>query len=77
MYPEPGVDPNRAAVETVSLRRLVDFDGARQTVFDGFTFRHAARTFMENKEPLLRSDWTLCREAAVLFRNSEDCALLN
>lgn len=77
VYPEPGVDPNRAAVETVSLRRLVDFDGARQTVFDGFTFRHAARTFMENKEPLLRSDWTLCREAAVLFRNSEDCALLN
>ena len=41
----------------------------------GFTFRHATRTFMENREPILRSDWTVYRGGAVLFNGAEDCAV--
>ena len=41
----------------------------------GFTFRQTLRTFMETKEPLLRSDWTIYRGGAVFFDGSEDCAL--
>ena len=41
----------------------------------GLTFRHAARTFMDTKEPLLRSDWTIYRGGAVFFNGAEDCAL--
>ena len=37
--------------------------------------RHAARTFMENKEPLLRSDWTTYRGGAIFFNGTEDCPL--
>ena len=44
---------------------------------EGFVFRHAARSFMENKEQLLRSDWTTYRGGAVLFNGAEDCALEN
>jgi hypothetical protein len=39
----------------------------------GFIFRHAARTFMDTKEPLLRSDWTIYRGGAVFFNGAEDC----
>ena len=43
--------------------------------FKGLTFRHAARTFMENKEPLVRSDWTIYRGGAIFFNGAEDCSL--
>lgn len=74
------IDPNKAVVEVVRLRHLVELRGsADQPVkflsFKGFTFRHAARTFMDNKEPLLRSDWTTYRGGAVLFNGTEDCSL--
>jgi hypothetical protein len=32
---------------------------------------------MDNKEPLLRSDWTTYRGGAVLFNGAEDCAITN
>lgn len=41
----------------------------------GLTFRHAERTVMDNREPLMRSDWTIYRGGAVFFNGAEDCAL--
>ena len=32
---------------------------------------------MENKEPLLRSDWTICRKGAVTFGGAEDCKMVD
>lgn len=32
---------------------------------------------MQNREPLLRSDWTIHRSGAVFFEGTEDCQLLN
>ena len=80
LYPPAGVDPAKATVEAVRLRHLVEFRGSREApvrhiVVRGFTLTHAARTFMENKEPLLRSDWTTYRGGAVFFDGAEDCAL--
>jgi hypothetical protein len=49
----------------------------RFVTFDGFVLRHTARTFMENKEPLLRSDWTIHRSGVILLEGTEDCRLLN
>ncbi|HEY3854264.1 MAG TPA: right-handed parallel beta-helix repeat-containing protein [Verrucomicrobiae bacterium] len=79
-YPRAGIDLKSATVEAVRLRRLVEFRGdesqpARFITLRGFTFRHAARTFMETKEPLLRSDWTIYRGGAVLFDGAENCAV--
>jgi hypothetical protein len=62
-------------VEVVRLRHLVEFNGAKNVTLRGFIFRHSARTFMDTKEPLLRSDWTVYRGGAVLFNRSEDCAV--
>ena len=71
-YPPPGVDLATATIEAVRLRHLVEFRGTEQAPvrfvsFKGLTFRHAARTFMENKEPLVRSDWTTYRGGAHLL----------
>ena len=81
LYYMPGnEDLGKAVIEIVQLDGLVAFCGTRDAVvrgirMDGFVFRHVGRTFMENKESLLRSDWTVCRKGAVTFENAEDCTL--
>jgi hypothetical protein len=66
---------NKATIEVVRLRHLVEFNGAKNVTLRGFVFQHAARTFMDVKEPLLRSDWTIYRGGAVLFNRAEDCTV--
>jgi hypothetical protein len=77
-YPPPDVDLGQATVEVVRLRHLIEFQGSRENPvrsvsLQGFIFRHAARAFMDVKEPLLRSDWTIYRGGAVLLTGAEDC----
>lgn len=79
-YPPAGTDLAKATVEIVRLRHLIELQGTQaQPVkwlqFRGLTFRHTARTFMETKEPLLRSDWTIYRGGAVLLTGTEDCEI--
>jgi hypothetical protein len=81
-YPLQGVDVAKAVVEGVRLRHLVEFRGTdkqpvRFVTLKGLTFRHAARTFMDNKEPLLRSDWTTYRGGAIFASGTEDCAIVD
>jgi len=78
--PAANVDLRKAKVEIVRLKTLIDFKGTKtqpvQNIkIQGFAFRHAARTFMENKEQLLRSDWTVSRTAAVIFNGATDCSI--
>ncbi len=78
--PEQGTDLKTAKVEIVRLNNLVEFNGSKEAPvrsvnFKGFVFRHTARTFMENKEPLLRSDWTVYRGGAIVYNGAEDCTL--
>ncbi len=80
--PQAGVDIKTAKVEIVRLKHLIEFNGNKEkpvtnVYLNGFVFRHAARTFMENKEPLLRSDWTIYRGGAVLYNGANDCNLTN
>ncbi|QDV45704.1 hypothetical protein Enr13x_55830 [Stieleria neptunia] len=80
--PPQGVDLGRAKIEVVRLRHLIEFNGSadapvRFITLQGFVVRHAARTFMETKEPMLRSDWTIYRGGAVLLSGSEDIRLLD
>jgi hypothetical protein len=79
-YPPSGLDLPHAVVEGVRLRTLIEFRGSsrrpvRYVTLRGFTFRHAARTFMENREPLLRSDWTTYRGGALFLQGCEDCTV--
>ena len=78
--PDADVDVNTARFEVVRLTHLIEFQGSgRKPVqhlsLSGFTFRHAARTFMQTKEPLLRSDWTIYRGGALVFNGAHDCTI--
>ncbi|WDE98959.1 right-handed parallel beta-helix repeat-containing protein [Lentisphaera profundi] len=80
--PAPGVDLTKAKLEVVRLRHLVEFQGSqekpvKQIAIQGFTLRHTARTFMDCKEPLLRSDWAIYRGGAFLLTGTEDVSLLD
>jgi len=79
-YPPPGLDLAKALIESVRLPHLVELRGSdkapvRFVSFKGLTFRHAARTFMDTKEPLVRSDWTVYRGGALFLTGTEDCAI--
>ncbi len=79
-FPPAGVNLKTATIEVVRLRHLIEFNGTpaqpvKFITLRGLTFRHAARTFMENREPLLRTDWTTYRGGAVMFNGAEDAGL--
>lgn len=81
-FPDSGIDVNKAVVEVVRLKHLIEFNGSpsnpvQNIHLNGFTFKHAARTFMDNKEPLQRSDWTVYRGGAIVFNGSENCTISN
>jgi hypothetical protein len=79
-YPPAGLDLRKATVEATRLRSLVEFraDEAKPVRFvtlRGLTFRQAARTVMDTKEPLMRSDWAIYRGGAIFFEGAKDCTL--
>ncbi len=79
-FPNPDTDINNSKVEIVRLKHLIEFSGSKKKPvrfvhLKGFVFRHAARTFMDNKEQLLRSDWTVYRGGSVVYEGAEDCTL--
>lgn len=81
-HPREGIDLSTARVEIVSLRHLVEFNGSKANPvkhlhLQGLTFKHTARVFMDNKEPLLRSDWTVYRGGAVTYNGAENCSIIN
>lgn len=45
--------------------------------FSNISFSNTKRTFMEEYEPLLRSDWTIYRGAAIFFEGTENCTIEN
>ena len=79
-YPPAGLDLKHAVVEATRLRTLVEFRGDEEhpvkwITLRGLIFRQAARTVMDTKEPLVRSDWAIYRGGAIFFNGAEDCTL--
>ena len=79
-YLPAGLDLKNAVVEATRLRTLVEFRGdeahpVKWITLRGLIFRQAARTVMDTREPLLRSDWAIYRGGAIFFNGAEDCAL--
>jgi len=47
----------------------------RHVTLRGLELTQTARTFMENDEPLLRSDWTISRTGAILLNGTENISI--
>ncbi|MDO6425049.1 hypothetical protein Q4521_21390, partial [Saccharophagus degradans] len=80
--PETSTDLKTAKVEVVRLKQLVDFQGSLKhpvthITLQGFVVKHAARTFMETKEPMVRSDWTIFRGGAFMLTGTENVQILD
>lgn len=81
-YPLPGEDVAAALFESPQLKCLMEMRGnasnpVRNITVEGIGLTQTRRTFMEKYEPLLRSDWTIYRGAAVFIESAEHCALKN
>lgn len=80
--PVAGTDLKSAKVEVVRLSHLIEFKGSeakpvKHITLQGFVVRHAARTFMDCKEPLLRSDWAIYRGGAYFLTGTEGIQILD
>lgn len=80
--PIAGTNLKAASVEVVRLRHLIEFQGSEKApvkfiTFKGFVVRHAARTFMDTKEQMLRSDWAIYRGGAFMLTGTEDIQILD
>ncbi|WP_221284490.1 PDZ domain-containing protein [Mucilaginibacter sp. SP1R1] len=81
-YPPKGLNLNKAKIEIPQLKHLFEFRGSEKSPvtnisIEGLELTQTLRTFMDNKEPLLRSDWTTYRGGAVLFEGAVNCSLKN
>lgn len=70
LYLKSNANMSTALVESPQLESLVEVKGStaipvKNINIEGISFSHNLRTFMKNKEPLLRSDWTVYRVGAV------------
>lgn len=79
-YPPAGMDMSQALVETPQLESLFEFRGNEKTPvsnihLSGLQLTETLRTFMKNKEPLLRSDWTIYRGGAVMLEGAANCSV--
>jgi hypothetical protein len=71
-----------AQILTPQLKSLFEFRGSetspvRNISLEGFVFEHVLRTFMDTKEPLLRSDWAIYRGGTVVLEGTEHCQIRN
>ena len=69
----PGDDLDQA--EIAVSRGFFVLEDCENVTIENITFERGVRTFMDTKEPLLRSDWTIYRGGAVLTRNSRNCVV--
>lgn len=76
LYLKSNQNLSQSIIETPQLEILVEFKGSKSPVknitLQGLKFSHTLRTFMKNKEPLLRSDWTIYRKGAITIENAEN-----
>lgn len=59
--------------EIAVSRGFFILDGCENVTVENITFERSVRTFMDTKEPLLRSDWTIYRGGGVLVKDSSHC----
>jgi len=81
-FPPKNLDLKTAKFEAPQLAHLFEFRGSEATPvsnisIEGLHLTQTLRTFMDTKEPLLRSDWTIYRGGAVLLEGTENCSIRN
>ena len=79
-YPPGYINLSTAFIEVSHLKNTIELKGTaahpvQQVELRDLNFEHNERSFMDTREPLLRSDWTIYRGGAVLFDGTENCKI--
>ncbi len=82
LYADDEAALRQAEILTPQLKSLFEFRGSAQApvsniTLEGFELRHVLRTFMDTREPLLRSDWAIYRGGTVVLEGTENCRVRN
>lgn len=80
--PTAGMELTKAVFEIPTLENIITIKGSRQqpvanVKVNGITFQHTLRTFMKTREQLLRSDWAIYRQGAVMIEGAEKVSVEN
>ncbi|MCK0156292.1 PDZ domain-containing protein [Cellulophaga sp. F20128] len=81
-WPSTAMDLQSTIAEGVTQKHLIEIIGTEENpvlgvTIKGIKFEHAQRTLFEEYEPLLRSDWTMYRGAAILLEGTKDITIAN
>lgn len=81
-YPPKKENLKTARIEIPQISALFELRGSerekvRNITIDSMELTQTLRTFMDNKEQLLRSDWTTYRGGAVFMEGAENCKVTN
>lgn len=81
-WPTTAMDLQNAKAEGVTQKHLIEISGTEENpvvgiAIHGIKFEHTQRTLFEEYEPLLRSDWTIYRGAAILLEGTKDVTIAN
>lgn len=81
-WPSKDVIINDSKIEVSVIKDLIQVVGTlenpvKNVTISGITFENTRRTFMEDFEPLLRSDWTMYRGSVLFFEGTENCKVEN
>lgn len=76
-YPDQLAINKIDTIEVPRLKHLIEIIGSKQQAIknieiSNITFSHTKHTFMQTREPLLRSDWTIYRGAAITIEHAEN-----
>ncbi|WP_054563375.1 PDZ domain-containing protein [Pseudoalteromonas sp. UCD-33C] len=81
-YPPDDFDLSNSEIEITSTNHLIELVGSeshpvKNIRVENFVFTQTNQTFMQTKEPLLRSDWAVYRGGAVLISNAQKVEVKN
>ena len=81
-YPLPNENLANVLIEVSNIPSLIELRGTADRPVSNISiknilFSHTSYTFMDEYEPLMRSDWQIHRGAAVFMENTESCFVEN
>lgn len=81
-YPHKDENPEEMNFIAAQVEQLIQLKGSvdkpvKDVQIKGLSFKHTAPTFMKTKEPLMRSDWRIYRNGAILLQGAKNSTIEN
>ncbi|MBQ4047622.1 MAG: right-handed parallel beta-helix repeat-containing protein [Clostridia bacterium] len=75
IYVRPVEGDDFDTAEVAVAQRFFTLENCENVTIENITFERSVRTFMDCKEPLLRSDWAIHRNGVVFLGDCQNCTI--